>query len=283
LDFQFNRKTARDLPRRPVSQRHGQRLNSRDLFSAEPSLSPQDGPKIVNTSPSARQKLGRAGANEFTAGSRGTGAASQVKYSSSTSSVNKADRKAATRAELLKRREALQQRLAAQKSGASTGSKIAGVAPTSTRATTTRPTASRTASSQVAARRAVSAARPTVTRNRATASRARTTTVRPKTKAALRREELLMKGLWIFFATLLVRLIFMDNGVIDYYKMETALEYKGEVYKNLVEENKSLVDEIKLINSNSAYQKKIVREHLGVIDRDEFLILFAGSKGSTTK
>ncbi len=274
MEFQFNRKTARDLPRRPVSQRNGQRLASRDLFSAEPSLSPQDGPKIVNDTP-LRQKLGRPGVNEFAASQRGSAAASQVKYASGASTNNT---KAVSREELLKRREALKQRLAAQGKTASPsatarpatsniGSKIPGRLPSG---------GTRSAST--------TSARPTPTRpspiiNRVTPR----TTVKPKTRGALKREELLMKGLWIFFGVLFFRLIFMENGVIDFYKMETALEYKSDVYKNLIEENKELVSEIKMIQTDANYQKKLAREHLGVIDQDEFLILFAGPKESKAK
>jgi cell division protein FtsB len=271
LDFQYNRKTARDLPRRPVSQRHNQRVKSQDLFSAEPSLSPQDGPNIVNNS-SVRQKLGRAGVNEFSSSNRGTAPASQVKY---TNSANQnIDRKAATRAELLKRRADLQQRLST-KGGAGSGTpinKLPGRVPGSVSA--------RSTNGNVSVRTPSPAARRTVNPSKARATKPRTTTVRPKTRGALKREEYLLKGLWICFGFLFLRLIFMENGVIDYYNMETALEYKHDVHLNLIAENKDLVKEIKLIKTSATYQKKLAREHLGVIDRDEFLILFAGQKAS---
>ena len=38
-------------------------------------------------------------------------------------------------------------------------------------------------------------------------------------------------------------------------------------------------DEIKKIGSNSTYQKKLVRDNLGFIARDEYLILFPREKG----
>jgi cell division protein FtsB len=266
LDFQYNRKTARDLPRRPVSQRHNQRVKPQDLFSAQPSLSPQDGPNIVNNS-SARQKLGKAGVNEFSSSHRGATAASQVNYANSANQKN--DRKASTRAELIKRREALKQRLETKGGATAPSNRL--------------PGASRTTSNGVSVRSPGPAAkRATVSRTTARTTNPRTTTVRPKTRAALKREEYVLKGLWICFGFLFLRLIFMENGVVDYYKMETDLEYKHDVQLNLVQENKDLITEIKLIKTSSNYQKKLAREHLGVIDRDEFLILFAGKKASIT-
>jgi len=252
LDFQYDRKTARDLPRRPVGQRHNHRMKSRDLFSAEPSLSPQDGPNIVNNN-SIRQRLGRAGANEFSAGQRGSAAASQVKYTNSAN--QKTNRKAASREELLRRREELQKRLAAKKTGNSYGNKLPDRLPGG-----------------------VSVRSNAKTSNRTFSSTSRTTTVRPKTRGEQKREEYVLKGLWICFSLLLLRLIFMENGVIDYYEMETALEYKKGVQESFIEENSELVKEIKLIKTSPSYQKKLAREHLGVIDRSEFLILFAGPK-----
>ena len=80
---------------------------------------------------------------------------------------------------------------------------------------------------------------------------------------------------WLICAVLFLRLIFMDSGVIDYYDMENTLE-KSEYQLELIkEENAELVKDIHEIKTNHRYQKKLAREHLGVIAKDEYLILFA--------
>lgn len=80
---------------------------------------------------------------------------------------------------------------------------------------------------------------------------------------------------WAICAILFVRLIFMDNGVIDYYEMETTLEKNAQHLELIKEDNADLVTEIHEIKTNAKYQKKLAREHLGVIAQNEYLILFA--------
>ena len=80
---------------------------------------------------------------------------------------------------------------------------------------------------------------------------------------------------WLVCAGLFLRLIFMDNGVLDYYRMENHIQKKQHGLETLKQENASLISEIYKIKTESSYQKKLAREHLGVIAADEYLILFA--------
>lgn len=79
-------------------------------------------------------------------------------------------------------------------------------------------------------------------------------------------------------ALLGLRLVFMNNGLIDYYKMEETLKNKEKEYFSIIQENKDLKQELKLIKSSRSYQKKLARENLGVISSDEYLVLFAQEK-----
>lgn len=80
---------------------------------------------------------------------------------------------------------------------------------------------------------------------------------------------------WLICFGLFLRLIFMDNGVIDFYRMESHMEEKLHSLELIKQENVDLITEIHRIKTESAYQKKLAREHLGVIAEDEYLILFA--------
>lgn len=79
---------------------------------------------------------------------------------------------------------------------------------------------------------------------------------------------------WILCGFMLLRLIFMDAGVIDFIRMEKKLSLRNLDLKEIELENRELKNEIDLIKNNSAYQKKLVRDHLGAIESNEYLILF---------
>lgn len=77
---------------------------------------------------------------------------------------------------------------------------------------------------------------------------------------------------------LLTRLVFMENGVIDYYLMQDIIAGEHMELEMLKAENTALVSEIHDLKTNPVYQKKVARDHLGVIANNEFLVLFAGEK-----
>lgn len=90
--------------------------------------------------------------------------------------------------------------------------------------------------------------------------------------------EYLVIGSWAFCCILLLRLLFSDRGVIDFYSRHSVLDNKKIEYQNIQDDNQGLRKEISLIRSNKKYQKKIVRDHLGYISRSEYLILFPREK-----
>jgi cell division protein FtsB len=80
---------------------------------------------------------------------------------------------------------------------------------------------------------------------------------------------------YYFLGFLVLRLIFMDRGIIDYHRMDNKLlELKNDL-KMGKEEVKALQAELLLIKGSKSYQKKLARDHLGVIGPDEYLVLFA--------
>lgn len=82
------------------------------------------------------------------------------------------------------------------------------------------------------------------------------------------------KALWGFFAFLILRLVFMQGGVIDFYKMRESIAGKEHELALLEQDNANIQNEIKKIKSDASYQKQLARENLGVIARDEFLVVF---------
>ena len=86
------------------------------------------------------------------------------------------------------------------------------------------------------------------------------------------------KVCWAIIFCLSLRLVFMERGVIDYYNTKSHINDKIHELELLELENQALVKEIHEIKVNPVYQKKLAREHLGVIARDEYLVLFASEK-----
>lgn len=95
-----------------------------------------------------------------------------------------------------------------------------------------------------------------------------------KRKINAQANEYIVKGIWVFCAILFVRLIFSDGGVQDYYNKKEVLNQRFQEQARIETENKALLKEIDLLKSNAHYQKKVVRDHLGYIASDEYLILF---------
>lgn len=102
-----------------------------------------------------------------------------------------------------------------------------------------------------------------------------------KSNLKLKMQKYLHIAGWIFCLFLVLRLVFADRGVVDFYKRNAHLDKRMDRFQEIRNENSDLEKEIVLIRSSRGYQKKLVRDHLGFIDRDEFLILFA--KGSKKK
>jgi len=78
---------------------------------------------------------------------------------------------------------------------------------------------------------------------------------------------------WIFCVILFFRLLFADRGVYEYFQKEDYLQGKITNMEMIGQENLELKDEIQKIKTNKKFQKKLVRDHLGFIAKDEYLIL----------
>jgi cell division protein FtsB len=101
------------------------------------------------------------------------------------------------------------------------------------------------------------------------------TSTRRKKAVTVKPNEYLVRGIWVFCAFLLLRLVFSNGGITDYYDKKEVLVRKEQALERLHTENKDLVAEIEKIKTNASYQKKIVRHHLGHIAKDEYLVLFS--------
>ena len=88
----------------------------------------------------------------------------------------------------------------------------------------------------------------------------------------------LIKGSWIFCGLMILRLIFATGGVTDFYSQRSLYADRQSELSRIKKENMQIVREIERMQTDTAYQKKLVRDNLGFIAADEFLILFPKEK-----
>lgn len=84
----------------------------------------------------------------------------------------------------------------------------------------------------------------------------------------------LVKGSWIFCGLMVLRLIFATGGVTDFYSQKNSVADRIAELSDIKKENMQLVREIERMRSDTGFQKKLVRDNLGFIAADEFLVLF---------
>lgn len=102
-----------------------------------------------------------------------------------------------------------------------------------------------------------------------------TGTSRKKTKSLdPKLSQYLVKGAWVFCGIMVLRLIFASGGVTDFYAQKNQFNERMTQLTDIKKENMQLVREIERMRSDAGFQKKLVRDNLGFIAKDEYLILF---------
>ena len=91
--------------------------------------------------------------------------------------------------------------------------------------------------------------------------------------------EYLLRLTWLFCGVLILRLIFTNGGVVDFYAKRDHLKLKEREFLSIKVENQEIVAEIDKIKNSPEYQKQLIRSHMEFIAPDEFLILFAKEGG----
>ncbi len=84
----------------------------------------------------------------------------------------------------------------------------------------------------------------------------------------------LVKGSWLFCGVMVLRLIFANGGVTDFYLQKSSVAERIKELSDIKKDNMTLVREIERMRSDAGFQKKLVRDNLGFIAADEFLVLF---------
>ena len=91
-------------------------------------------------------------------------------------------------------------------------------------------------------------------------------------------EKYLVRGSWVFCAFLVLRLFFASGGIMDFYSQKSLYQERLTELDRIKKENMQIVREIERMQTDAAFQKKLVRDNLGFIASDEFLVLFPKEK-----
>lgn len=86
--------------------------------------------------------------------------------------------------------------------------------------------------------------------------------------------QIMLKSAWVFCGFLLLRLIFSAGGILDYNERGAMLAEREHELESIRLDNQRTLAEIELIQKDSSTQKKLVRDHLGFIAGDEYLVIF---------
>jgi len=84
-----------------------------------------------------------------------------------------------------------------------------------------------------------------------------------------------VKACWALCCLAFLRLLFSHRGVIDYYVQQADFDKLAATHQEIMNGNSAIDREIELIKNDSGYQKKLIRDHLGYIAEDEYLVIFA--------
>lgn len=108
------------------------------------------------------------------------------------------------------------------------------------------------------------------------------TRTKTKSKAKNKTQMALLPRIgWGIAVVMLLRLIFMERGVLQYWRMNgTITEHEQELVR-VKKENAEISAQVHRAKYDKTYQRQLAKEQLGVIAADEFLILFAGEAQET--
>ncbi|MBP5297431.1 MAG: septum formation initiator family protein [Bacteriovoracaceae bacterium] len=79
---------------------------------------------------------------------------------------------------------------------------------------------------------------------------------------------------WLVCGLLGLRLLFADRGVVDYYRELGHLAKQQKTLQEYQQKNLVLAQEVKRLKTDEKYQRKMVRDHLGHVAHDEFVVAF---------
>lgn len=76
----------------------------------------------------------------------------------------------------------------------------------------------------------------------------------------------------------ILKLIFMDGGIYSFYTNKKTLSGIEQINQEIIAENDRLAIEIEKLQNDSNYKRQAIRDYLGMIEPDEYLVIFKNEK-----
>jgi cell division protein FtsB len=73
---------------------------------------------------------------------------------------------------------------------------------------------------------------------------------------------------------ILFKMVFAPGGALELRERLSTIDARSREIERMASEQEMLKSEIERLKKDSRYQRQIVRDHLGLISKDEFLIIF---------
>ena len=70
----------------------------------------------------------------------------------------------------------------------------------------------------------------------------------------------------------------MDGGIYSFYTNKKTLSGIEQINQEIIAENDRLAIEIEKLQNDSNYKKQAIRDYLGMIEPDEYLVIFKNEK-----
>lgn len=83
----------------------------------------------------------------------------------------------------------------------------------------------------------------------------------------------------VALSNLMLLIVFGDNGLVELFRLRAKEQLVIERNETLARENVSLYRTIGRLKSDPVYIESVARNELGMIGKDDVIIIFPGSKG----
>ena len=101
------------------------------------------------------------------------------------------------------------------------------------------------------------------------------TTKRKRARKKKTQKKWLHQIAWVVLTLIFLRLLFAERGLFDYFAMKDLIRHKNQLIEQTKLKNKELEQEMFKIRNSPQYQKEIVRQKLGFISADEYIVIFS--------
>ncbi len=93
------------------------------------------------------------------------------------------------------------------------------------------------------------------------------------------RRKIIVAGAVVALFNLMLLIVFGDNGLVEMHRLREKEQLMVQQNETLARENVSLYRTIGRLKSDPTFIESVARNELGMIGKDDVVVIFPGSKG----